>query len=223
MTSLANHPSFWLRDDAAKAFDKVEADHGLFTVNSAGRTVAQQQALINRWDQGGAANRPPYLYAPARPAETSEHVKDGGIAIDIGNWESFLSVCKPYGFTHPYPTDHVHFEFQGVPDAPSSPPPVAAGSNPFGISDVRGLQKISNLYGGGTAIDNAWGSKSAAGFAQFLRAHYGYVGNNVLGPVMWIAIAKWLRAHWGYVGNNVPGPIMRAHLETASEKNFAQL
>lgn len=220
-TYLKNHSGFWMREDAALAFDKAEDDHGLFTVNSAGRTIAQQQALIDRWNRGGAANRPPYLYEPASPASSSNHVANGGIAIDIGNWQSFLSICGAYGFTHPVPSDVVHFEYHGS-GAPT-PPSASAGSNPFGIPDVRGLQKISNLYGGGTAIDNAWGPRSAAGFAQFLRSHYGYVGNNVLGPVMWAAIANWLRQHWGYVGNNVPGPVMRARLAAADAANFTQL
>jgi len=221
MAQLKHHPGFELRDDAAHQFDRAEDDHGLFTVTSAKRTEAAQQILINRWDQGGVFNRPPYLYAPARPAASSPHVKDGGIAIDLGNWQSFLQICKPYGFTHPIPSDLVHFEFHGVAGAPI--PPVASGSNPFGIGDIRGLQKISNIYGGGTAIDNAWGPKSAKGFSQFLRTHYQYVGNNVLGPVMWAAIARWLRARWGYKGNDVPGPIMRAFLQKASDANFAQL
>lgn len=224
MTNLKNHPNFWMRDDACQAFNRVEDDHGLFTVNSAGRSAAEQNELIARWDRGGAANRPPYLYQPARPAESSNHVSNGGIAIDLGNWQSFLAVCAPYGFTHPFPSDVVHFEFHGAA-APSAPAqaPVSAGDNPFGISNVSGLQKIANLYGGGTGIDNAWGPKSAAGFTQFLRANYGYVGNNVVGPIYWAAIATWLRARWGYVGDNTPGPIMRVHLESASEQNNAQL
>jgi hypothetical protein len=39
MATLRNHPGYWLRDDAAAAFDQAEADHGVFIVNSAGRTV----------------------------------------------------------------------------------------------------------------------------------------------------------------------------------------
>ena len=224
MTTLANHSGFWMRDDAAQAFNRVEADHGLFTVNSAGRTEAEQNDFIARWDRGGAANRPPYLYAPARPATASNHVSHGGIAIDLGNWQSFLSVCAPYGFTHPFPTDVVHFEFHGVAatTAPAQAPSAGA-SNPFGIPSTKGLQKIANLYGAQTALDDQFGPKSMAGFTQFLRANYGYVGNNVLGPIMWSAIANWLRSRWGYVGNDIAGPIMRAHLANANDENFAQL
>lgn len=105
----------------------------------------------------------------------------------------------------------------------SAPPAAGVGGNPFGIPNVQGLQKISNLYGGGTAIDNQWGPRSAAGFATFLRRNYGYSGNDVLGPVMWTAIANWLRKKWGYVGNNIPGPVMRAALAHADSINLSEL
>lgn len=296
MTTLKHHPQYWLRDDAAKAFDSYEDKYGVLNVTDAGRTEAQQQALINRWNQGGAANRPPYLYQPAMPASSSNHVKDGGIAVDIGNYNVFAQHCEEFGFRHTYPgSDPVHFDFVGGGSAPSTgdatvkneqaflnaargehlvidgvrgnatieaikryqtflkqsygytgaidgvwgdgtqaahakyynewqkPATPVTPSNPFGISDVRGLQKVSNRYGGGTSIDNAWGPASAKGFAQFLRQNWGYSGNDTLGPVMWSAIARWLRAKYGYAGNDVPGPIMRNALQNASTANFNAL
>jgi hypothetical protein len=105
-------------------------------------------------------------------------------------------------------------------------PPVHSGPpawNPFGIPSCEGLQKLSNLYGANTEIDDSWGPKSASGFATFLRQRYRYVGNDVLGPIMWSAISRWLRLRWGYVGNNVPGPIMRAALKLAEETNRREL
>lgn len=293
MATLRNHPGYWLRDDAAAAFDRAEADHGIFVVNSAGRTVAEQQDLINRWDRGGAANRPPYLYEPARPAETSNHVRNGGVAIDLGDWRRFAAVCRDYGFQHTYPSgDPVHFDFVGggspsrddgtlhrqawlnsrgwdlVVDGIEGPlttqaykeyqsylkdrgwysgeidgvwgpqtqaaheiyyaevNPAPQASNPFGIPYCAGLQKVANLYldsRNKTPIDQVWGPKSAAGFAQFLRQNYGYSGNDELGPVMWAAIARWLRARWGYVGNDTPGPVMREALQRAEEANYREL
>lgn len=101
--------------------------------------------------------------------------------------------------------------------------PVPATGNPFGIPDVKGLQKIAKLNGYAGALDNDWGPGSAAGFAQFLRASWGYAGDNTLGPVMWSAIARWLRSRWGYVGNDIPGPVMRASLANANQKNWEQL
>ena len=113
MANLKNHPNFWLRDDAAAAFDAAEAKYGIFSVNSAGRTQAEQQNLINRWNQGGKYNRPPYLYQPASPASSSNHVKSGGIAIDIQNWDRFNDICGEFGFKWWGSSDVVHFDFLG--------------------------------------------------------------------------------------------------------------
>lgn len=110
-TQLSNHPQHWLRDDAARAFDRVEAAHGRFTVTSAGRTIAEQQRLIDRWWQGGVYNRPPYLYEPARPPETSAHVRDGGVAVDVAEWQRFKDVAKDHGFVQSFLWDVVHFEY----------------------------------------------------------------------------------------------------------------
>lgn len=104
MATLRNHPGYWLRDDAAAEFNQAEADNGVFVVNSAGRTVAEQQNLINKWNQGGTYNRPPYLYKPAMPATASNHVANGGVAVDIGDWRRFAQVCERYGFDHSFPT-----------------------------------------------------------------------------------------------------------------------
>lgn len=302
MAVLKNHVGQSLRDDAAAAFDKAEADKGVLQVTSAARTKAQQQALIDRWGKGGAANRPPHLFQPAAPAETSNHVIGGGVAVDTPDWVRFGSYCEKYGFRHTYPgSDPVHFDYVGggaipavsqlVKDRqsflnahrgeklkvdgingagtqaatgryqtylksrgwysgkidrvwgpgtqaghvkysaelaaaapkPKPPAPQPKPGNPFGIGDVRGLQKIANLYGAGTGLDNAWGSKSAKGFAAFLRKSWGYKGNDSIGPVMWAAIARWLRARWGYKGNDLPGPVMRAALQRANTANWQQL
>ncbi|QDK02416.1 lysin A [Microbacterium phage Nucci] len=287
MATLKNHPGYWLRDDAAAAFDAYEAKYGKRTVNSAGRTKAEQQNLINRWDAGGAANRPPYLYAPARPAESSNHVRDGGVAVDIGDWRTFKEHSEEFGFYWYGNSDVVHFDFKGWNGGVSQDTknrqewlnkargeklkvdgiqgaattaaikryqsflgvtadgiwgdrtqaahqvywdkwhqgstPAPKPSNPFGIPYCAGLQKIARLYGGNTAPDQIWGAQSAKGFAQFLRANWGYKGNDVLGPVMWAAIARWLRARWGYVGNDTPGPVMRAALQRAEAANYNEL
>ena len=71
---LINHPGYWLEAGAADSLARLERDHGVININSAGRTEGGQQGLINRWDAGGWQNRPPYLYEPARPARTSPHV-----------------------------------------------------------------------------------------------------------------------------------------------------
>lgn len=96
----------------------------------------------------------------------------------------------------------------------------APPSNPFGIPDVRGLQKIAKDNGGNTTLDNKWGPGSADGFANYLRRKWGYSGDDTLGPNMWRAIARWLRTRYGYVGNDIPGPNMRAALRRANDANY---
>lgn len=212
---LKYHPGMWLRDDAANAINALEDKYGKIVINSAGRTVEQQQELIDKWDRGERDG----LYAPARPAETSNHVRDGGIAVDVYNYTDDRGKLNEFGFQWYGSADPVHYTFTGWGGGSNAP----IAQNPFGIAFCAGLQKISNLYGGGTAIDQAWGPRSAAGFAEFLRKNWGYVGNDVLGPVMWSAIARWLRERWGYEGNDVPGPVMRAALQRAETANFNEL
>ena len=221
MGALKNHPGLWLRDDAAAAINALEDKYGVIVINSAGRTVAEQQNLIKRWDRGGAANRPPYLYNPARPASSSNHVADGGIAVDVYNFTDDRAKLKEFGFEWYGVNDPVHYTFRGIKPTPTTPP--QGQWNPFGIAFCAGLQKIANLNGGHTAIDQIWGVESAKGFASFLRNFWGYSGNDVLGPVMWAAIARWLRERWGYVGNDVPGPVMRAALQRAETANYHEL
>lgn len=95
------------------------------------------------------------------------------------------------------------------PGAPKPKPPTQG--NPFGLSDVIGLQKIARLYGARTALDNVWGPESARGFAVFLQRRYGG------------SLARWLRTRWGYVGNSVYGPVMRLALKRANAANKAAL
>lgn len=217
--NLKNHPGMWLNDAAASAINSLEDKYGVIRINDAGRYEWEQQELINRWDRGGPGNRPPYLYNPARPANTSNHVRNGGESVDVYNFTDDRAKLNEFGFEWYGTSDPVHYTFVGV--APVNPP--AAQWNPFGISFCAGLQKIANLNGGNTAIDQIWGQESAKGFAQFLRNFWGYSGNDVLGPVMWAAIARWLRSRWGYVGNDVPGPVMRAALQTAETANYNEL
>lgn len=297
MARLKNHSeAYWLEDEAAAAFNRMEDDHGFIDLNSAGRHEWEQQELINRWDRGGAANRPPYLYAPARPASASNHVRGGGRAFDTSEYRRVREFCEDYGFRWFGNSDVVHFDYVGGGSGGSGnttvkneqnflisrgydlgptgadgiagpyytsavkayqtylagrgwysgtidgiwgagtqsghekfyaelnpPAPAPAAGNPFGIGSCAGLQKIAKLYGYTGAIDQIWGAGSAAGFARFLRQNWGYVGNDVLGPVMWRAIARWLRARWGYVGNDVPGPVMRAALQRAETANYNEL
>lgn len=109
--TLRNHPGYWMRADAEASLARWEAAHGVIGVNSAGRYEWEQQKLIDRWDQGGAYNRPPYLYEPKRPARASSHVYEGGIAFDTSEWQRFLKTCADYGWYQRYSWDVVHFEY----------------------------------------------------------------------------------------------------------------
>lgn len=116
VATLKNHPGFWMRDDAAASLARWEADHGIIGVNSAGRYEWEQQALINRWNQGGTYNRPPYLYEPKRPARASSHVANGGIAFDTSEHARFRRTSADYGWWQPYSWDVVHFEYDPARD-----------------------------------------------------------------------------------------------------------
>lgn len=172
MATLRNHPGYWLRDDAAAAFDRAEAENGVFIVNSAGRTVAEQQELINKWNQGGTYNRPPYLYQPASPATSSNHVANGGVALDIGDWRRFAQICERYGFRHTYPdSDPVHFEYVGGGSS-------AGGSDQTTKDQQQWL--IDRGYNlGQSGADGIKGPATVQAIQQyqtFLRA-YGYTGD----------------------------------------------
>lgn len=92
---------------------------------------------------------------------------------------------------------------------PAAPAPAPSYANPYGLSDIRGLQKIARANGYTGAIDNKWGGGTQDGFNKFLRAQGG--------------LAQWLRRRWGYSGNDVFGPNMRAALARANDANFKAL
>lgn len=192
MANLKHHPGFWLQDEAAAAFDRAEDERGVLTVNSAGRTEAEQQALINRWDQGGAANRPPYLYAPARPAATSNHVAGGGKAVDVANYKTFAAYAPAYGFIQSFPgSDPVHFDFVGF--APSGNP----AKNQVTEDRQNWLLSIG-ISVGKAGADGIEGDDTRAGYREYqqrLRA-YGYTGDidGRWGPAMQEAHARFYTA-----------------------------
>lgn len=184
MTALKNHPSKWLRSDAASAFDRAEDDHGRFSVNSAGRTEAEQQELIRRWDRGGAANRPPYLYSPARPAKNSNHVRNGGVAVDLGDWRRFATICEAYGFRHSYPGgDPVHFDFVGVPSIPAGTVPQIVGFS----QDTLNRQNFLNSRTWRIVADGIEGPRTRLAYKEYqayLKSRGWYSGaiDGVWGP-----------------------------------------
>lgn len=178
MAELKNHPGMWLRDDAANQLNAYEDKYGVLALTSAGRTEAEQQALINRWNAGGKHNRPPYLYAPAIPAASSNHVKNGGLAVDVSSYDKFAQHSKEFGFVRPLPgSDPVHFEFVGVTKPAAAPNQVTKDRQNWltsigisvGKSGADGIdgpatkeayktyQKALRDWGYTGAIDGIWG------------------------------------------------------------------
>lgn len=75
---------------------------------------------------------------------------------------------------------------------------------------VKGLQKIARLYLP-QKVDGLWGKNSNTGLQRFLDQNYGG------------SLAAWLRAKWGYVGNDQWGPQMKAALQRANAANLKSL
>ena len=170
MAGLKNHHGLWLRDDAAAAFDAYEDKYGRRTVNSAGRTEAEQNDLIRRWKQGGTYNRPPYLYQPASPASASNHVKGGGLAVDIGDYQTFRRNSEEFGFFWFGASDPVHFEFRGWNGG--------GGGGAFNQNVANEQAWLNASRGEHLAVDGLKGPATTEAYKRyqtFLRA-YGYMG-----------------------------------------------
>lgn len=188
----------WLNDSAGPDFDAYEDKYGILPLSDAGRLVSTQQTLINRWHQGGVYNRPPYLFQPYEPAEGSNHVKNGGQAIDTPSYETFKKHCQEFGFIWLGAGDPVHFDHPGGR--------VSGGASSSGANQVtRDRQNWLNVSrGAGLDTDGVEGPKTIQAYKNyqtFLRA-YGYTGNidGVWGPGTQAAHAKF------YAAFNAPKP-----------------
>lgn len=86
-----------------------------------------------------------------------------------------------------------------------------------------GIQRmLARLYGYRGGIDNDPGKGTWEAMQRFLR-NYGYTGDidGLPGAGTLAALARWLRTRWGYVGNDVPGPVMQAAFARANTQNRA--
>lgn len=166
MGVLKNHPGMKLRDDAANALNALEDKHGVIRINSAARTVEEQNDLIRRWRNGE-----PGIYKPAIPAETSNHVKNGGIAVDIYNYRSDEAKMNEFGFRRTDPNgDPVHYEFFGW-----------SGNSAGGNRDEKVAREqnfLNAARGESLAVDGIYGPATRDAYKryqEFLRG-YGYGG-----------------------------------------------
>lgn len=175
MKYLKNHPGMWLADDAADSINRYEAANGIIHLTDAGRTVQQQQDLIDRWNRGGSSNRPPYLFQPYMPAPTGPHV--GGHAIDTDHAAQFASNSGPYGWVHNLPgNDPVHFIYDASRDQHKGSAPAGGVT---GNQVTRDRQNwLNKARGAGLVVDGVEGPQTKQAYKNyqsFLRA-YGYKG-----------------------------------------------
>lgn len=197
MSNLTNHPSYWLADDAAASLNRYEQTHPKINMTDGGRTVAQQQALINRWYQGGAQNRPPYLYKPYEPAASGPHV--GGHALDTEDYTRFAQTAGDYGWVHNLPSsDPVHFIYDASRDKHKGGTSTSGGAT--GSEVVRQRQDWLNRSSAAKlVVDGVAGPATVAAikkYQSFLAAHYGYKGaiDGVWGPGTQVAHQKYFDA-----------------------------
>lgn len=109
-TALKYHPGMWMEDNAANAINALEDKYGPIIINRAGVTEADQQAIIDAWDRGDREG----LFPPARPAKESNHVKYGGISVDVYNYTDDRAKLNEFGFEWYGPSDVVHYTYTGA-------------------------------------------------------------------------------------------------------------
>lgn len=228
MHYLKNHPGMWLNDSAGPDFDAYEDKYGIIPLSDAGRLVSTQQHLIDLWHIGGPANRPPYLFQPFEPAEGSNHVKNGGQAIDTPQYEKFKQHCQEFGFVWLGAGDPVHFDHKGGRvtgggTAPSSATQVtrdrqnwlntsrSAGlvvdgvEGPATKAAYKAYQTFLKAYGYTGTIDGIWGSGTQAAHAKFYAAFNApkpgaQPSAGVPSGLRWQGIQEMLKRLYGYTG-----------------------
>lgn len=137
MKDLANHPGMWLRDDAADSLERLERDHGVQPVNSAGRTVAEQDQYLYRYAHpSGPQDRPPYLYAPAPSSGANKSRHIDGKAVDADTVVTNKAMWAEYGFEFLFPYDKIHVEYN-----PNTDKHIHDNANVTEIKDMLSMSK----------------------------------------------------------------------------------
>ncbi|QDF15988.1 endolysin [Microbacterium phage MonChoix] len=165
---LKNHPGMWLRADAADAINDLEDKYGVIRINRAGATEADQQKIIDAWDRGDRDG----LFPPARPAKASNHVKDGGIAVDVYNYNDDRAKLNEFGFQWYGKSDPVHYTFIGRPGG--------SQSGPIGWVTVnRSVEDIQRTVG--AKVDGVYGPDTTAK-VKVAQAAKGLTADGIWGP-----------------------------------------
>lgn len=193
MANLKHHPGMWMRDDAAAALNAYEDKYGVIQLSRAGATRGEQQEAIDRWNKGGAANRPPFLFKPADPPETSPHVIGGGIAFDTPTTHTRRAGLAEFGFVWYGAGDPVHYNFVGWKGLSTR------GGYQDGSAELKSFQHKLIKMGhdlGKTGADGIWGPRTEAATLHEQRCaeKNGYPGGNV-------------------VDDGIPGPSINAYLD----------
>lgn len=246
MAGLKNHPGMWLNDVAAAAYNAFEDKYGVQVVNSAGRTEAEQQNLINLWH---SPNRPAWLFKPAEPASTSPHVRNGGAAVDMRDYNSLRNKLAEFGFVWYGPGDPVHFNHNGDRrwlDAQNNGSAGqfsqtvaneqnflnAARGESLQVDGIRGPKTIAaykryqeylrsrGWYNG--AIDGIWGAGTQAGHDKFYSewANKARPSSKSSGELNYADIQSALNRHgYNLAVDNVWGPKSSAALADFQRRN----
>lgn len=140
---LKNHPGYWLEPASAAAFERMEAAHGSpFSISDAGRTIESQQNLIDRWNIGGPANRPPNLYLPAMPASASPHTRGTAVDVNNGDDRAWIKAHPEYGWYYNIVSDVVHMVYDPNRDTHKNDAPPTGGASTPSIQESEDDMKI---------------------------------------------------------------------------------
>jgi hypothetical protein len=145
--SIGSNVYPYLEPKAASGLEAAGAS-GTLSVTSAFRTIAQQY-LLYRWYQNGQCG----ISLAAVPGNSNHET---GIAVDLGNYSSVISLMSGHGWTHTYPSsDPVHFDY------------TAGGTLDLRSESVLAFQKLWNLNNPGAKIaeDGSYGPQTASKIA----------------------------------------------------------
>lgn len=210
MAGLKNHPGMWLNDAAAAAFNAFEDKHGVITVNSAGRSEAEQQGLINLWH---SPNRPSWLYRPAEPANTSPHVRNGGQAVDIRDYNTWRDELAEFGFSWYGPGDPVHFNHNGSRQWLD---------NAGGRDEVTAQrQSWLNSRGWNLQVDGVEGPKTRQAYAEYQGQLAQILGVTLVADGKWGPLTQ--AAHQRFYDMVAGAAPARPSSKSAGELNYADI